>query len=301
MSKSSQGCIRLFKLLNQRMHLHWSWFILAVYEIQDRTSKYIPSLECAGISGLVLIVLLHEFRHALACRQTGGEAKEIKLWPLGGIAYVSPPERPGATLWSIAAGPLVNVILFPVLGIIVLAGRAAHWDASMPSADAFFFSLWIINLVLLVFNLLPIYPLDGGQILRSLLWFLVGKSKSLMIAALVGFFGVGGLLLLAIWVQSFWFAVLAVFALIHCWSALKHARLWLRMAKAPRREGVACPHCKAQPPQGAFWICSNCRNYFDTFATEAACPHCRTPFFVTSCPECSGTAPISTWSSPASL
>ena len=63
---------------------------------------------------LFVIVLVHEFGHALACRQVGGQANQIVLWPLGGVAYVAPPPRPGATLWSIAAGPLVNVVLAPV-------------------------------------------------------------------------------------------------------------------------------------------------------------------------------------------
>ena len=67
---------------------------------------------------LFVIVLLHEFGHALACRQVGGQADQIVLWPLGGVAYVAPPPRPGATLWSIAAGPLVNVVLVPVLTIL---------------------------------------------------------------------------------------------------------------------------------------------------------------------------------------
>src|SRR6478672_6964479 len=64
---------------------------------------------------LFLIVTLHEFGHAMACRQVGGTANQIVLWPLGGTAYVDPPPRPGATLWSIAAGPLVNVALLPLL------------------------------------------------------------------------------------------------------------------------------------------------------------------------------------------
>ena len=74
---------------------------------------------------LFAIVLLHEFGHALACRQVGGRAEQIVLWPLGGVAYVDPPQRPGATLWSIAAGPLVNVVLAPLLiGSYWLAARA---------------------------------------------------------------------------------------------------------------------------------------------------------------------------------
>ena len=64
---------------------------------------------------LFLIVLIHEFGHQLACRQVGGETHDIILWPFGGVAYVSPPQRPGAQLWSIAAGPLVNVALIPIL------------------------------------------------------------------------------------------------------------------------------------------------------------------------------------------
>ena len=65
----------------------------------------------------------HEFGHALACRQVGGSANQIILWPLGGVAYVNPPQRPGATLWSIAAGPLVNVALLPVLGVAFLLSQ----------------------------------------------------------------------------------------------------------------------------------------------------------------------------------
>ena len=68
-----------------------------------------------------LIVLLHEFGHALACRQVGGTANQIVLWPLGGVAYVNPPQRPGATLWSIAAGPLVNVALLPSFAELMMS------------------------------------------------------------------------------------------------------------------------------------------------------------------------------------
>jgi len=168
----------------------------------------------------------------------------------------------------------------------------------VPNADAFFLALWLINLTILIFNLLPIYPLDGGQILRSLLWFMFGRANSLMIAAIIGFIGVGGMLLFAFWAQSIWFGILAVFVLLNCWKALAHARSWARIAKAPRRDGLACPNCRTLPPQGAFWVCSNCRKPFDLFETNASCPHCRMPFSTLICPECSVTAPISAWSEP---
>jgi Zn-dependent protease len=134
---------------------------------------------------LFLIVLLHEFGHALACRQVGGTANRIVLWPLGGVAYVDPPPRPGATLWSLAAGPLVNVALAPVLMALVAVSRAAGGAHAMPNLYELLRSVLYIDVVLLVFNMLPIYPLDGGQIVRSLLWFVMGRARSLMVATLI--------------------------------------------------------------------------------------------------------------------
>src|SRR5262245_56592786 len=113
---SHQGAIRLFRLAGIDVFLHWSWFVVAVFELQVRGGSYSSPL-WNGLEYLSLfgIVTLHEFGHSLACRQVGGSAERIVLWPLGGVAYVMPPQRPGATLWSLAAGPLVNVALVPVL------------------------------------------------------------------------------------------------------------------------------------------------------------------------------------------
>jgi Zn-dependent protease len=100
----------------------------------------------------------------------------IVLWPLGGVAYVDPPQRPGATLWSLAAGPLVTLVLFFVL--LPWIGFAFESpSARQPDPVAFLGALAFINLVLLVFSLLPVYPLDGGQILRSLLWFVLSRLR----------------------------------------------------------------------------------------------------------------------------
>jgi Zn-dependent protease len=166
-----QGSFRLFQVAGITVFLHWSWFLVAFYGISQRSGAYSSIVwNVAEYLALFLIVLLHEFGHSLACRQVGGRADQIVLWPLGGVAYVAPPHRPGATLWSIAAGPLVNVGLFPVLSIALVLGRSMGMPQDL---DTLALSLWFINCVLLVFNLLPIYPLDGGQILRSLLWFIV--------------------------------------------------------------------------------------------------------------------------------
>src|SRR5579863_382206 len=167
-----QGAIHLFRLAGVDLYLHWSWFLVAAYEIQSHEARY-SSIVWNVLEYLALfaIVLTHEFGHSLACRQVGGTADQIVLWPLGGVAYVNPPQRPGATLWSIAAGPLVNVALAPILFALDLSGRSAGWAETMPNAYHFLHSVLLINIGLLIFNMLPIYPLDGGQILRALLWF----------------------------------------------------------------------------------------------------------------------------------
>ena len=191
----------------------------------------------AGYLALFSIVLLHEFGHALACRQVGGKAEQIVLWPLGGVAYVAPPPRPGANLWSIAAGPLVNVVLAPLLTALWMLGRASGWAETMPNAYALVYAVCFINYLLLLFNLLPIFPLDGGQILQSLLWFVLGRARSLMVTTIIGFVGVAGLIGLAALTHSWWTGLIAVFILLNCWRGLQQARLlaqaWTNCPAAP--------------------------------------------------------------------
>jgi Zn-dependent protease len=297
MPTGRQGSIHLFRFEGIDVFLHWSWFLVAAFEISNRTRHY-SSLTWALLEylALFLIVLIHEFGHALACRQVGGTANQIVLWPLGGVAYVNPPPRPGATLWSIAAGPLVNVALLPVLFVAGMLSRSLGLAVAMPDAYALLRAVWFINAGLLMFNMLPIYPLDGGQILRSLLWFGLGRARSLMVAASIGLAGVAGFIILALWIHSAWFAVLAVFMLMNCWGGLRQAQALARFAKLPRREGFACPRCKTAPPLGTFWKCGQCSQGFDTFETRAMCPHCGAQFGSTQCLDCGEMRPLSEWS-----
>jgi Zn-dependent protease len=299
MPSAGQGSIRLFRFAGIEVFLHWSWFLVAAFEISGRARSY-SSLTWNVLEylALFLIVMLHEFGHALACRQVGGKADRILLWPFGGVAYVNPPPRPGATLWSIAAGPLVNVVLLPVLSALGILNRSLGWAEAMPNAHVLLRAVWFINLGLLIFNLLPIYPLDGGQILRSLLWFVVGRARSLMAATIIGFIGVAGFIILALWIHSAWFGVLSIFMLTNCWSGLRQAQALSRLAKLPRRLGFACPGCKTAPPVGGFWRCGGCGQAFDTFQTQAVCPHCAAQFSVTKCLDCSGLHPMSEWIVP---
>jgi Zn-dependent protease len=211
---SQGGSIRLFKAAGIEVFLHWSWFLIAVYEVQIWRSLFSSPFWAALLYlGLFVLVTMHEFGHALACRQVGGRADRIVLWPLGGIAFVSPPPRAGAMLWSIAAGPMVNLFLVPILTFAQHAAGRAGWVNSNPDAYLVLLWLWRINLGLLLFNLLPIYPLDGGQIVRALLWFPLGQIRSLFIATGIGFVGGALLILFALWQRSIWIGIMALFLL----------------------------------------------------------------------------------------
>lgn len=281
--------IRLFQVMGITVYLHWSWLLVAVIEMQWRRGEYRSyGWEIAEYLSLFAIVLMHEFGHALACRSVGGRADRIVLWPLGGVAYVSPPMRPGAMLWSIVAGPLVNVALLPLtIPFVFLPG---HSDLNY-----FLDSVAGINVILLLFNILPIYPLDGGKILWALLWYVIGCGRALMAASVVGIIGAAGLAVAALLIGNYWLGVIAVFAVFQAFVGFKNARM-LRIREAiPRRSGFACPVCKNAPPMGPFWICSRCRNRFDGFEHPMNCPSCGMPNRNISCMFCGASARFSAW------
>ena len=228
------GTFRLFKFSGIQVYLHFSWFLVAAYEFSRRADVYSSMVWAAAeYIALFAIVLLHEFGHALACRQTGGAADQIVLWPLGGIAFVNPPRRPGAMLWSIAAGPLVNVILLPILWVALSLAQARAGGEPTDFA-LFVWHVWWINLGLLIFNMLPVYPLDGGQILRALLWFPLGEIRSLQIASVVGLIGGACLALFALWSWSFWLGILAFFILSRAIAGWQYAKALVQEEEANR-------------------------------------------------------------------
>jgi Zn-dependent protease len=223
------GVIRLFRFAGIEVFLHFSWFLVAAIYISGYIRRYeSPVWGVLEYISVFVIVLIHEFGHALACRQVGGIANRIVLWPLGGIAFVDPPRRPGAYLWSIAAGPLVNVILLPVLAFLSMMAQA-----SLPGSDVavFFRDLNFLNAVLLGFNLLPVFPLDGGQIVRGLLWFPFGEIRSLQISSVIGLIGGAVLGIVGLMAGSVWWAVLAFFLLSRAWYGWQQAKAMIAASK----------------------------------------------------------------------
>jgi Zn-dependent protease/Tfp pilus assembly protein PilF len=222
-----RGSFFLFRFRGVGVFMHWSWLAVAFFEVVYRERHYSSLFwNAAEYLTLFVIVLLHEFGHALACRQVGGMVNRIVLWPLGGVALVAPPPRPWPWLWCIAAGPLVNVALAALTVPPVLLARRLGL-AEYPDFNHFLFAVAFINLIVLAFNLLPAYPLDGGQILFALLWAWLGRGPALLTASGVGLTAAAALALLAWRWEAGWLALMAAFMGFGAWRGLSQARALL--------------------------------------------------------------------------
>ncbi|MDB5312997.1 MAG: hypothetical protein JWO38_7199 [Gemmataceae bacterium] len=283
----TRGAVRLCRLAGTDVFVHWTWFAAAFFLLRDRPVAYSSFawdvVEYLAGFGLVL---LHELGHVLACRRVGGVADRVVLWPLGGLAFVRPPLRPGAALWTTVAGPLVNLALVPVtLGLLALSSLAGDTPGA-GDLYTFIYTITILNIFIIVFNLLPIYPLDGGRILREVMWFWVGRAPSLAVAAGLGVVFGAGLVVFAVANQEWWLAALAAFLVIGSVGGVSNARLLSRLRHAPRHDGLACPGCGSAPPAGGYWQCTHCQAAFDLFAPLGACPRGDSHASETSCLEC---------------
>ena len=290
------GALLIFRWLGINVYLHWTWVFIAAYEIFGRESTY--SSRAWNLIELILgfgIILLHEFGHAFACRQVGGTADRIMLWPLGGLALIRPPNRPGALLWSIAAGPLVNVLLVPLTAGIFFFAQRIGLDVNHPDLYKLAWSITAINGVLLVFNMLPIFPMDGGRILQALLWFGIGQAASVMVASIIGLIGVAGLLLISILSDNQLLIFLSLFLGMQAWAGIGRARAIAAIAKLPRHADAACPHCGAAPLIGQFTICDYCHQAYDLFENRGVCPNCAARCVEAQCIECIAVSPVADW------
>lgn len=166
-------------------------------------------------------VVLHELGHSLAAKAYGIGVREIVLLPIGGVAMLaSLPEKPRQELVIAAAGPAVNVViagllwaiagLSPELGILDGHGLV-EGAVPPPSAGTFLTWLLIANVSLVVFNLIPAFPLDGGRMLRAGLAMVTDYAKATRIAAGIGQVAALGLGILGVASGNFILALIAVF------------------------------------------------------------------------------------------
>lgn len=134
---------------------------------------------------LFACVLLHEFGHAIAAKAFGINTPDITLLPIGGVARLERmPEKPGQELIVAFAGPAVNVMI--ALGLFLVTGFQRVTDTTAVEAPSMLMQLMVINVWLVLFNLLPAFPMDGGRVVRALLATRLNYARATQIAATIG-------------------------------------------------------------------------------------------------------------------
>lgn len=200
--------IPIFRIAGIQLRIHITFLLLVGWLA---LGSYNHGGSAAAISGLIVVLLLfscvvlHEFGHAIAAKSFGINTPDITLLPIGGVARLERmPEEPKQELIIAVAGPAVNVVI--ALCLIPAIGGLENlnpWTA-IHSSNVLVF-LYGINVVMLLFNLLPAFPMDGGRVLRSLLATRMNYARATQIAASVGqgfafVFGFIGLLHNPFWI-----------------------------------------------------------------------------------------------------
>lgn len=177
---------QVFRILGIPVNIDLSWLLILLLLTWTLGSGYaaaIPELtafEAWGLGlitalGFFLCIVLHELGHAVVARKTGIPIRGITLFLFGGVAEMmgEPPSARREFAMAIA-GPLVSAVLASVFFVLAAVGAAGAWAREMV---AMFERLWMINVAVLVFNLVPAFPLDGGRVLRSILWGVTGNLR----------------------------------------------------------------------------------------------------------------------------
>jgi Zn-dependent protease/CBS domain-containing protein len=200
-----------------KVRIHVTFLILLAFLAVNFWSTSGPRAALVGVAffvALFLCVVLHEFGHALAARRYGIRTPDITLYPIGGIARLERiPKTPMHELVVAVAGPLVNVFIAALLFLLLggLPPVEALVDFGSMTWTSFLARLMLVNVMLVVFNLIPAFPMDGGRMLRAVLAMIVPRPRATRWAATIGqMLAVAGALV-AISTNWWWLLIIAAF------------------------------------------------------------------------------------------
>lgn len=172
-----------------RVHVTFALLLLWIWFIHYQTGGSAEALRgVVFILAVFVCVVLHEFGHIAAARRYGIKTPDITLLPIGGLARLERmPDKPDQELVIAIAGPLVNVAIAALIFIVIgyAIGPEQIAEIENPKAD-FFVRLAAVNVFLVVFNMIPAFPMDGGRVLRALLARRMPWARATQIAATIG-------------------------------------------------------------------------------------------------------------------
>ncbi len=184
--------LRIAKVAGIDVYVHATFSLLILWVAlsywQQSHSVAETFVGIAFTLALFLCVVLHEFGHALTARKYGIKTRDITLLPIGGLARLERmPDDPREELWVALAGPAVNVVIAGFLSIaLYLTGGFQPLRDLTITAGSFIERLILVNIILVVFNLIPAFPMDGGRVLRALLATRMPYARATNIAAACG-------------------------------------------------------------------------------------------------------------------
>jgi Zn-dependent protease/CBS domain-containing protein len=183
---------KLTKIAGIDVYVHVTFLILIGWlAVSHWLREQSIAATVAGVAFVLAIfscVVLHELGHALAARRYGIKTRDITLLPIGGLARLERmPSEPMQEFWVALAGPAVNVFIMALLGLWLYAtGDLAPVTALTATQGPFLQRLMIVNVFLVLFNMLPAFPMDGGRVLRAILATWLDYTRATNISAAIG-------------------------------------------------------------------------------------------------------------------
>lgn len=237
-----RGSLKLFTLFGIPVHLHWSFGLIFLYAMWIGYSNEMGPIGTLWLMGFFVAlfgcVLLHEYGHSLTAKRYGVNTQDIILTPIGGIARLERmPEKPIQEFLVAIAGPMVNVVIaIALIGLSKLIFYGNNWELFKwfleqqfsfstsetgdvleetgiePTGLLFYLPVLVAtNIALVLFNLIPAFPMDGGRVLRALLAMRLGRVRATRAAALIGQ-GIAVLfVVIGLWQGAFTLALIGIF------------------------------------------------------------------------------------------
>ncbi len=236
--------LEIGKVFGIPIRIHFTFFLLLLFVALSSGEDGI-----GGLWGIVLVcwvficVILHELGHSLVARRFDIKVDSITLLPIGGVASMrTMPTTPASELAISAAGPAVSIALAGIFAFLAnqIYGKEVWLKLEYGFDIPILAQLSVINFVLAIFNLIPAFPMDGGRILRAILWYKMGFLRATSISGRIGKFLAIMLFVFSLFMGRFWLGLIALFIYLGAQTEVR-AAYWIERLSGMKARDVLDP------------------------------------------------------------